>query len=142
MKKQTTACKHCSSVTVVRNGHQQKSQRFLCRHCGKTFQRKPPRYHDAAIKQKALEMYLNNVGIRKIALFLGVSPPAVLKWVRGAADHLAIRLRTMADQLERSDNTPDIIEMDEIYTYVQKNSSARSSGLLILDSKAVLLRLK
>jgi transposase-like protein len=36
--------------------------------------------------------YLNNVGIRKIARFTGVSPPAVLKWIRKAAAALAERL--------------------------------------------------
>ena len=29
-------------------------------------------------------MYLNNVGIRKIALFFGVSAPAVLGWIKNA----------------------------------------------------------
>ena len=29
-------------------------------------------------------MYLNNVGIRKIALFSGVSPTGVIKWIKNA----------------------------------------------------------
>jgi hypothetical protein len=33
-----------------------------------------------------------------------------------------------------------VIEMDEIYTFAQKNSSAPSYGLLILDGKVALLR--
>lgn len=85
-------------------------------------------------------MYLNNVGIRKIALFLGVSPAGVLKWIRKAHAQMAAQAEAAAKLLAQSG--PDIIEMDEIYTYVQKNSSGQSSGLLILGGNVALLRLK
>jgi hypothetical protein len=70
-------------------------------------------------------MYLNNVGIRKIARFVGASPAGVLRWIRKAHQGVAPGL---ARQDARADDEPDIIEMDEIYTFVQKNSSARWSG--------------
>ena len=59
-------------------------------------------------------MYLNNVGIRKIALFLGCSPASVLNWIRQRHD----RLKSSPEISESA----DIIEFDEIYTYcVKKN---------------------
>jgi len=60
-------------------------------------------------------MYLNNVGIRKIALFLGCSPATVINWIRRRHSELK--------------NTPevcesgDVIEMDEIYTYCAKKNN-------------------
>jgi len=67
-------------------------------------------------------MYLNNVGIRKIARFVGASPAGVLRWIRKAHQTVAPNL-TRRDA--RLDDEPDIVEMDEIYTFVQKNSSVR-----------------
>jgi hypothetical protein len=92
------------------------------------------------VRAKALQMYLNNVGIRKIALFLGASPAGVLKWLRKTGQELCLQLQQAAHTV--NEQLPDIIEMDEIYTYVQKNAREQSSGLLILDEKVVLLRLK
>ena len=70
-------------------------------------------------------MYVNNVGIRKIARFVGASPAGVLRWIR--KEHAIIQARLAAAKPVLSDE-PDIIEMDEIYTFVQKNNSVRSSG--------------
>jgi DNA-binding transcriptional regulator YdaS (Cro superfamily) len=81
-------------------------------------------------------MYLNNVGIRKIALLLGVSPPSVLQWIKKAGRDVAFKLSTASNVIK--DNIPDIIEMDEIFTYVKKNSKGSSSGLLILGTKVAL----
>ena len=66
-------------------------------------------------------MYLNNVGIRKIARFVGASPAGVLRWIRKEHDTIQARL---ADAKPSAGNPPDVIEMDEIYTFVEKNSSA------------------
>jgi hypothetical protein len=65
-------------------------------------------------------MYLNNVGIRKIARFVGASPAGVLRWIRKEHEALQARLARSAPGCR---SEPDIIEMDEIYTFVQKNSS-------------------
>ena len=68
-------------------------------------------------------MYLNNVGIRKIARFVGASPAGVLRWIRKEHAHLQARMAQAGQPSGAA--SPDVIEMDEIYTFVQKNSSAR-----------------
>ena len=68
-------------------------------------------------------MYLNNVGIRKIARFVGASPAGVLRWIRKA--HLGVQSRAAQASQPVGGVPPDVIEMDEIYTFVQKNSSGR-----------------
>ena len=134
-------CIHCGSHHTVRNGSTHGYKRHLCRACGRSFSSNPiPKRFDKSVKDKALQMYLNNVGIRKIALFLGASPPGVLKWIRAAHARMAQQISQAAGQVAQGE--ADIIEMDEIYTYVQKNSNEQSSGLLILDGKVALLRLK
>jgi hypothetical protein len=78
-------------------------------------------------------MHLNNVGIRKIARFTGAAPATVIAWIRKAHEAM------MANQAAapREDTTPDIIEMDEIYTFVQKNSSGPSFGRPTAADRAV-----
>jgi hypothetical protein len=67
-------------------------------------------------------MYLNNVGIRKIARFVGASPAGVLRWIR--KEHAVIQAR-LAGPGASSVREPDVIEMDEIYAFVQKKHSGR-----------------
>jgi transposase-like protein len=131
-------CHHCGSGSHRRNGSYQGVQRYICKDCGRSFTSRGERY-SKAVKQQALDMYLNNVGVRKAARFTGASPAAVVKWIRKAADALAERLKRAAVQIEAGEQ--DVIEMDEIYTYVQKNSSVPSYGLLIVGEKVALLRI-
>jgi hypothetical protein len=68
----------------------------------------------------AIEMYMNSMGIRAIGRVLGASPATVLNWIR--KEHAALQQRLTRQAPVQADG-PDIIEMDEIYTYVQKNSA-------------------
>lgn len=130
-------CPYCGSTKVRLNGKSRGTQRMLCLSCNKTFAKDPKRVSKSD-KQKAILMYLNNVGIRKIALFFGVSAPAVLKWIKNAHKLLTELLENF-DPL--TSEKADIIELDEIYTYVKKRKIEQSYGLLILGDKNVLLRL-
>lgn len=131
-------CHHCDSSAYRKNGRTRGVQRYICKRCGRSFSDNGERYTKAT-KAQALDMHLNNVGIRKIARFTGASPAGVLKWIGKAAEAMAERLAHAAEQV-RSD-LPDVIEMDEIYTFVQKNSSAPSYGLLIAGDRVALLRI-
>ncbi len=62
-----------------------------------------------------------NVGIRKTALFLGCSRTTVSNWVREAKQNSDKKLdETDLNYSEK----PDIIELDEIYTFL-KNETDR-----------------
>lgn len=82
-------CPRCQSRDLGRSGLKQGAQRYRCRTCGRHMTDKPPRF-SAETKAQAVDMYLNNVGIRKIARFVGASPAGVLRWIRKAhAPHRA-----------------------------------------------------
>ena len=130
------SCHHCGSGAYCRNGSHQGVQRYLCKGCRRSFTSRGERY-SRDVKEKALLMYLNNVGIRKIALLIGASPAGVLKWIRQAGKRLSKELRSCADKVEET--LPDVIEMDEIYSFVKKNANEQSYGLLIVGDKVVLL---
>jgi transposase-like protein len=126
-------CRHCGSGAYKRNGTSRGTRRFLCQSCGRTFTDQT-RHYGAAVKQEALRMHLNNVGIRKIALFLGCAPASVVNWIRAAHRDLAEQLRRAAEQVEAG-AVPDVIEMDEVYTFVQKSSTGPWCGLLSHDGR-------
>jgi transposase-like protein len=132
-------CHHCGSGDWCRNGSYRGVQRYLCRSCGRSFTSRGERF-SKAVKARALDMYLNNVGVRKVARFVGASPASVINWIRKARERLIGQLRHAADDLA-ADGQPDVIEMDEIYTYVQKNTAVPSYGLLIVDGRVALLRI-
>jgi transposase-like protein len=115
-------CPDCQSSELRRSGLKKGAQRYRCRACGRYMTDKPPRF-SPQVKAQAVDMYVNNVGIRKIARFVGASPAGVLRWIRKAHAHLQERAAP-AGQLNAA-AAADIIEMDEIYTFVQKNSSGR-----------------
>lgn len=131
-------CRHCGSEDYIRNGRHGGVQRFRCRACGRYFRETEPRF-GPAVEARALDMYLNNVGIRKIARFTGASPAGVLKWIRKAHKALSEQLGQASQSLEAQ--MPDVIEMDEIYTFVQKNDAGPSYGLLIAGGRVALLRI-
>lgn len=59
------------------------------------------------------------MGIRTIGRVLEASPATALNWIR--KEHAAMQQKGESGQADG----PGIIEMDEIYTYVQKNDVGR-----------------
>ena len=130
-------CKHCASGKTRKNGISKGYQRYKCNSCGRTFSGTPAK-HSEKTKRMAVWMSLNGVGIRKIALLLGTSHVNVLNWLKKAHE---IMLQSLEKTQPYYSEDIDIIEMDEIYTFVQKKGVNIRYGLLILDGSSVLLRL-
>lgn len=114
-------CPQCDGIDLIKRGRKAGHQRYVCRACGRYCTDSQPKF-SAQTKAMAIEMYMNSMGIRAIGRVLGASPAAVLKWIR--KEHVALQ-RQMALAAPTDTGAADVIEMDEIYTYVQKNSSGR-----------------
>ena len=113
-------CHHCLSEETVRNGSYRGVQRYNCKNCGRSFSSNGQRVCREK-KEEALEMYLNSVGIRKIARFLEVSPTSVLNWIKKSC----LKEKPPA-QKPGKEIQEDSIEMDEIYTFVKKRTKSSS----------------
>ena len=61
--------------------------------------------------------FVSEFAIRKIALFFGVSATSVLRWIKNAHKLLQELLKDFNPLVSEK---ADIIELDEIYTYVKK----------------------
>ena len=130
-------CKHCGSEKTRKNGVSKGYQRHMCNTCGRTFSGTVPKHSDKT-KRMAVWMSLNGIGVRKIALLLGTNHVNVLNWLKKAHEIMSKSLES--SRTDYSEEV-DIIEMDEIYTFVQKKGGGTRYGLLILDGQSVLLRL-
>ena len=113
-------CPGCESSDLIKRGRKSGYQRFVCRRCGRYSTDRQPKF-SAQTKAQAIRMYMNSMGIRAIGRVLGASPAAVLTWIR--KEHAALQQR-LGQAAPVEEALPDVIEMDEIYTYVQKNSIA------------------
>jgi transposase-like protein len=138
-KEEIMQCTHCGSFKFVKNGSYKGSQRFVCKDCNRAFSDKVRKF-SYADKERFLLMYLNNVGIRKAALFMNCSSSLIVRWVREFAANIRLQLQNAPNNLQK-DEIPEIIEMDEIYTRIKKGGLKPQYGLLILGTEVKLLRI-
>ena len=78
-----------------------------------------------SMKKAALHLYLEGLGFRSIGRFLGVSNVSVLQWIRsfGKAIH----------DLFSESKEIEIVEVDEMHSYIGSKKTAVGYGLLLID---------
>ena len=121
-------CKYCRSERKRKYGMTQTGiQRYRCHDCGHTYTLTKPKFSEE-VKAMAVSMYNNNVGFRKIARFVDADHVSVQNWVKAAHAKLAKETRCVLDT-----PTPilDIIELDEIYTFVKKTKPRVSMDCIL-----------
>lgn len=81
-------CKHCNESAIVKNGIVRGKQRYRCKDCGCNFVGGDGRKKPNAAVRRAFAVIFYALGKGSygfIAKLLGVTPTAVLKWVRQEA---------------------------------------------------------
>ena len=76
-------------------------------------------------------MYLNSSGLRSIGRVLGVPFQLVSKWVENAGKIVEEEIM----KLRMNPRHVSILEMDELFTYVQKNSGKYAYGWLWIGTE-------
>lgn len=119
-------CPKCTSVNIRKAGKAKGNQRWLCKDC---------RYHFSVdhigkpnkLKEDAVKLYLEGLGFRAIARFLGVSHVSVFNWVKDAGS-----------KIEKLENTSEVavIEIDEMHTYIGTKKTIAGSGLPLTEPEA------
>ena len=123
-------CPKCQSIEVVKNGKVQGKQRYKCKSCSLQFTRLTPRGRPAQEKAMAVTLYTLGLSIRAIARLIGVSPTAVLKWIKTFA-------KTHYEKPAPGDAI--IVELDEIWQYLGSKKTSYGSGKLIVEKLESLL---
>lgn len=117
-------CPKCKSSRYTKAGFMKGRQRYKCLEC---------HYHYTVVekstakpmtmKRHALHLYLEGLGLRSIGRILGVSNVSVLKWIRAFGEQ--------AENI-RSEQHLDIVEMDELHTYIGQKNAIAGYGLLLI----------
>jgi transposase-like protein len=106
-------CPHCaSSEQQTKAGHTHTgSQRYKCRACARFYtpDPKPLGYPDET-KREAVRLYLEGTNFRRIGRVLGVSHQSVINWINSY--HAALPAS------EPSVAAPEVVELDELFTFV------------------------
>ena len=144
------SCPKCQLSKYVRNGFVRSKQRYKCKNCFCSFTHEDGRNkYDNTSRSLVIRMYLNNCGFRRIAEILHIPLATCFMWIRNAG--------RIVDQMVRERRQPsediEILEMDELYTFVKKSQEKIKRqenihthipefGLLWIGTDLKLLRLR
>ena len=111
----------------TKDGIVNEKQRYKCKSCGyrhtvKHLGKSPD------IKRQALQLYLEGLGFRSIGRFLNCSHVAVYNWIRAHGESI---------KPLRSDKDIDVVELDEMHTYIGSKKTIVGSGLLLIEMENV-----
>ena len=115
----------CQSLTCRKDGTNKGKQRYFCKHCGyrhTVFY--THRGYSEEVKRMALKMYLEGLGFRSIRRILNCSHVVVYQWVKRYGEK--VRLEMPATAL-------NVVEMDEMHSYIGSKKMPAGSGLLLTD---------
>ena len=116
-------CPRCKNNNIRKDGIVKQRQRFRCKDCNYRFTvefiGKPEK-----LKRDALILYLEGLGFRSIGRFLNVSHVAVFNWIKSFGESI--------DEI-RSEDKIEVIEVDEMHSYVGSKKTSFGSGLLLIE---------
>ena len=116
-------CPKCKSQIICKDGIVKKRQRYKCKECNYRFTVKGIGKPDT-LKRNALILYLEGLGFRSIGRFLKVSHVTVYNWIKEYGEKL--------DEIKSSSDI-DVVEMDEMHTYIGSKKTTAGFGLLLID---------
>ena len=116
-------CPKCSCEECTKDGIVKGRQRHKCKSCGyrHTVQQIGK---SATMKRQALELYLEGLGFRSIGRFLKCSHVTVYNWIKAFGE--------AADEI-RSEASIDVVEIDEMHSYISSKKTTAGYGLLLID---------
>ena len=95
------------------------SQRYRCYSCGcKYTPVKKARGYSPEVRQKAIQLYVDGMNLRRIGRQLKVNPQSVANWAKAHAEHLP-----PAPVPEKVENA----ELDEIFTFIGEKKTGSTS---------------
>ncbi len=118
-------CYKCQSEENTKAGFTRGLQRYKCKRCGCFFSvEKKSDVKSLEQKRLALEMYLEGMGFRAIGRVLNISYGTVFQWVKKWGESVS---------LPKSEEPVEIVELDEIHSYIENKKTTVGRGLLLID---------
>ncbi len=118
-------CPGCGSGARCKDGIIKGRQRWRCKGCDKRYSvERPCNVQPPGTKRLALELYLEGLGFRSIGRALGISYGTVFGWIK--------EYGKKAGELQ-SDDAIEVVELDELHTYIGNKKTTAGYGLLLID---------
>ena len=118
-------CPKCKSKERVKDGLTNGRQRYQCKNCGRRYsveKRSTEKSDDK--KRLALKLYLEGLGFRAIGRVLDINYVTIYYWIKKWGESV---------HLPKSEEPIEIVELDEIHTYIQNKKTTVGAGLLLID---------
>ena len=115
-------CPKCKLDKQIKDGIVKSRQRYQCKSCGYRFTVSHRGIADK-LKKDALHLYLEGLGFRSIGRFLNVSHVSVYNWIKSFGEKVAEI---------RSEEAIEVIEMDEMHSYIGSKKTTVGYGLLLI----------
>jgi len=110
----------------------------LCKDCSRTSRDGDKRViHSLEKKIKVIRSYLEGVGIRSIERLENISAPMIINLIRTFSKKLQDKLQNQ--RVSEDIRNIEILEIDELFTYVQKKLPKSTYGLLLIGTEMKLL---
>ncbi len=118
-------CNKCRSSNRFKRGFVRGKQRYTCKECGYnyTVEEKSTSKPDS-MKRQALVLYLEGLGFRSIGRVLNVSHVSVYYWIKSFGEKV---------EEIKSDQRIEIVEIDEMHTYIGSKKTIVGFGLLLIE---------
>ena len=116
-------CPTCqSSENQVKNGYTAAgSQLVKCKNCGRKYTPSPQLIgYDQDLREQAIRLVLDGSSQRQAARHTGVSHDTVANWIKAYADGLP-------PELPGPDTPVEVAEQDELFTFIGRKKTKRSS---------------
>jgi transposase len=118
-------CPKCKSTTFNKDGIVRTLQRYKCNECQYRYTvEKKSDVKSIEVKRIALELYLEGLGFRSIGRILKISYGTVYQWIKQWGEKVELPICT---------EPIEIVELDEMHTYIMSKKTTVGYGLLLID---------
>lgn len=118
-------CPKCKSSEKCKDGWVLGRQRYLCKSCNHRYSvNKKSDVKSVETRRLALQMYLEGLGFRAIGRILKINYATVYYWVKEWGSQVT---------LPKSEIPVEVVELDEMHTYVKSKKTTVGYGLLLID---------
>ncbi|MBK6484081.1 MAG: IS1 family transposase [Chitinophagaceae bacterium] len=116
-------CPKCGHLWRVKDGIVKGKQRYKCLFCGFRFSVNYKAGIHPSYRRLALLMHLEGLSLERIARSIGVSPVAILKWIRA--------YKVDESHVRGNAEIVNELKIDELSSYIIANQTSASKWVLI-----------
>jgi len=121
------SCPKCQNDHCTKDGIVGGRQRYRCKNCNHRHT-VAYKWYSEEVKRQALALYLEGLGFRSIGRLLNCSHVAVYQWIKQYGE------KARLDELPATEL--DVVEMDEMHSYIGSKKTLVGYGLPLTEQES------